>query len=154
MTSAPGKGSWFHVALPIINEEPTVDVPAADVELARGSELLLLVEDNDSVRRLARETLVRAGYRVIEARNGQEALAVGGPRLQEVALVITDMMMPVMGTQLAQQIRTGGPTKDHSRPATPKETDELWRRCSAETFTPSRSGRRSDVLDGLPLHSS
>jgi CheY-like chemotaxis protein len=57
------------------------------------------------VRSLAREALVRNGYRVLEARNGQEALGVSAPHLHDLALLVTDVVMPVMGgRELAGQL--------------------------------------------------
>jgi two-component system cell cycle sensor histidine kinase/response regulator CckA len=125
--------------------------------VAQGSELLLLVEDNDSVRSLARETLARAGYRVLEARNGQEALAVGGPRLQELSLLITDMVMPVMGgRELAKQIRhwrpdlkiifTSGYIDERVTQPGVVDDSQLFLQ---KPFTPVALGRAvRDVLDG------
>ena len=104
--SERGKGTSFNVALPVIDAEAA---PESDDHrarpVARGSELLLLVEDNDSVRSLAREALLRNGYRVIEARNGREALEVGAAHIQDLALLVTDVVMPVMGgRELAAQL--------------------------------------------------
>src|SRR5918993_600541 len=70
-------------------------------------ETILLVEDEPAVRQLFSQALVRAGYRVHEARNGQEALKVFDQHGDGVDLLLTDMRMPFMGgAELARQLRT------------------------------------------------
>lgn len=72
-----------------------------------GSETILLVEDEPAVRQLFAQALVRAGYRVLEARNGQEALKVFDQHDDSIDLLLTDMRMPYMGgAELAQQLRS------------------------------------------------
>ncbi len=101
-----GRGTSFNVALPVIDADGLPEAAPDRVQpVAQGSELVLLVEDNDSVRSLARETLVRSGYRVLEARNGEEALGIGAAHLHDLALLVTDVVMPVMGgKELAGQL--------------------------------------------------
>jgi DNA-binding response OmpR family regulator len=66
---------------------------------------VLLVEDEESVRGLVRETLVSKGYRVLEAENGQAGLAVAAAHDGIIELVITDVVMPGMsGRELADQL--------------------------------------------------
>ena len=70
-------------------------------------ETILLVEDEPAVRQLFAQALVRAGYKVHEARNGQEALKVFDQHGDSVDLLLTDMRMPFMGgAELASQLRT------------------------------------------------
>ena len=70
-------------------------------------ETILLVEDEPAVRQLFAQALVRAGYKVHEARNGQEALEVFDQHGDSVDLLLTDMRMPfVGGAELASQLRT------------------------------------------------
>jgi CheY-like chemotaxis protein len=70
----------------------------------------LLVEDEPSVRRLARRSLQKGGYAVLEAGNGQEALAVVAGHRGPVHLLVTDMMMPAMGgRELARRLRAASP---------------------------------------------
>lgn len=82
---------------------------AADV--ARGGpgdmrETILLVEDEPAVRRLFAQALTRAGYRVYEARNGQEAVKVFDQHGESIDLLLTDMRMPYMGgAELAHTLR-------------------------------------------------
>jgi CheY-like chemotaxis protein len=70
-------------------------------------ETILLVEDEPAVRQLFAQALARAGYKVHEARNGQEALKVFELHGDKVDLLLTDMRMPFMGGgELARQLRT------------------------------------------------
>jgi two-component system, cell cycle sensor histidine kinase and response regulator CckA len=70
------------------------------------SETILLVEDEPAVRQLFATALIRAGYRVYEARNGQEALQVFDQHGDSIDLLLTDMRMPYMGgAELAQHLR-------------------------------------------------
>ncbi len=72
----------------------------------QGGETILLVEDEPAVRQLFATALCRAGYRVYEARNGQEALKVFEKSGDEVDLVLTDMRMPYMGgAELSRLLR-------------------------------------------------
>lgn len=69
-------------------------------------ETILLVEDEPAVRQLYATALTRAGYRVYEARNGQEAMKLFDQHGDTVDLLLTDMRMPYMGgAELAQQLR-------------------------------------------------
>jgi two-component system, cell cycle sensor histidine kinase and response regulator CckA len=71
-----------------------------------GSETILLVEDEPAVRQLFAQALMRAGYRVYEARNGQEAMKVFDQHGEKIDLLLTDLRMPYMGgAELAQQLR-------------------------------------------------
>ena len=70
-------------------------------------ETILLVEDEPAVRELFAHALARAGYRVFEARNGQEAVKVFDQHGEAIDLLLTDMRMPYMGgAELAQQLRS------------------------------------------------
>jgi two-component system cell cycle sensor histidine kinase/response regulator CckA len=74
------------------------------------NETILLVEDEPPVRQLFSSALTRAGYRVIEARNGQEALSVYDQHSGDIHLLLTDMRMPYMGgAELARQLRERNP---------------------------------------------
>src|SRR5262249_19307735 len=70
-----------------------------------GSETILLVEDEENVRRLLSHILTRRGYRVLEASEGAEALEVFAQRRDSISLLLTDMVMPRMsGRELAEKI--------------------------------------------------
>jgi CheY-like chemotaxis protein len=111
--SAPGDGATFTVCLPAVAAMPERTPPASDEDhalLFRGTETVLLVEDNEAVRELARETLTGYGYRVVEAANGKEAMRVASQNLDAIAIVVTDVVMPLMGgAELAVRLRTMRP---------------------------------------------
>jgi PAS domain S-box-containing protein len=107
--SEPGKGATFTVGLPAVEAVVARPDTVSDIgdRSLHGSETVLLVEDNASVRALARETLTRYGYRVLEAENGQAALDVAAANLNSLSLVVTDVVMPVMGgRELATRLKT------------------------------------------------
>jgi PAS domain S-box-containing protein len=96
--TAPGQGTRFRIAFPgvadAVGQAANAEAPAPP---RRGVETVLLVEDNDAVRALAREALTRSGYVVVEAHNGEEGLRIARDRSCVIDLVITDVVMPVMG---------------------------------------------------------
>jgi PAS domain S-box-containing protein len=96
--SEPGSGTTFRVYLPANRAElAQEDVPRAVPVMARGhGELVLVVDDEAPIRRIAQRTLERFGYRVLTAANGVEAVAIYAERGSEIDLVLTDMAMPVM----------------------------------------------------------
>jgi len=108
--SEPGHGTTFKIYLPRVDDQTEQTEPAAAVPvLARGSETILLVEDDDEVRALARETLEGNGYAVIPAAGAAEALRVMGTRQQPIHLLVTDVVLPQMsGRGLADRL-----TPDH-----------------------------------------
>jgi two-component system cell cycle sensor histidine kinase/response regulator CckA len=104
--SEPGQGTTFTIYFPRI-EEPCDAVGARPVVNAAsgGSETILLVEDEESVRQLVRETLTARGYRVLEASNGNAALALAARQSDTIHLVITDIVMPgLSGQELVEQL--------------------------------------------------
>jgi len=108
--STVGQGTTFEVFLPAI--EGAVAAAAPRVRLPRGgSETILLVEDERGVRAVTRKVLERAGYRVLEAANGVEALAVGERHRADIQLLLTDIVMPegVSGPELAARLRADNP---------------------------------------------
>jgi two-component system, cell cycle sensor histidine kinase and response regulator CckA len=101
-----GRGTVFTIYFPSI-DEPSEAIGNTPVSLAAagGTETVLLVEDEDSVRQLVRETLESRGYRVLEAANGQSALTVAANHPDPIHLVITDVVMPGLnGHELVQQL--------------------------------------------------
>ncbi|MFO0683325.1 MAG: ATP-binding protein [Sandaracinus sp.] len=107
VTSAPGRGSRFEVWLPRAEQSTALDVPSVRPRSPRGgNELVLLVEDEGAVRELAARTLRRAGYEVIEAGDGVEALAIAERTRSRIDVLVSDAVMPRMGgAQLAKQLR-------------------------------------------------
>lgn len=100
VNSVPGVGTSFEVLLPRVNETPVEEViaPAAP----RGSETILVVEDDLAVQALTQRLLERQGYRVIVANDGNEAILRVAEYGDAIALVVTDVVMPSMsGGELA-----------------------------------------------------
>jgi two-component system, cell cycle sensor histidine kinase and response regulator CckA len=107
--STPGVGSSFSVILPVIDASapPPTLVPR---ERSRGTETVLLAEDEDAVRRLVQRALELHGYSVLPARNGEEAEQIERSHLGPIHLLITDVVMPGMGgRQLADNIKSRRP---------------------------------------------
>jgi len=104
--SEPGLGTAFKVYLPRDREGAVT--AAADPEIkpaARGSETVLLAEDEDGVRALARLVLRDSGYTVLEARNGAEAVRVCQQHKGTIDILVTDVVMPNMsGSQAAERL--------------------------------------------------
>jgi len=104
--SVEGQGSEFQIYLPRI--QPTGDERAAEIPsgaILRGSERILLVEDSEGVRHLARRILVKAGYQVTEASDAEEALMLHSTGMVDPQLLLTDVVMPGMnGRELAETL--------------------------------------------------
>jgi signal transduction histidine kinase len=106
--SEVGHGTTFKVYLPQVTEEVPGPLPRSHpLESARGTETVLLVEDEAGVRRLAREVLQANGYTVLEAGNGKEALQIGERYAGPIHLLVTDTIMPEMnGRELSERLLT------------------------------------------------
>jgi len=102
--SEPGRGTTFKVYLPRVEEEADRRGDEEAGEVPVGNETILLVEDEEMVRMVARRMLEKAGYTVIEASGGREALDLLERHPGAIDLLITDVVMPQMnGRQLAGQ---------------------------------------------------
>jgi len=106
--SVVGKGSIFHIYLPLIDTEDDTFVPTpTKVTAARGAgEVILLVDDDPFILDIGREVLQDLGYKVLVASNGLEAVNIVRDSADEIALMLTDMVMPKLnGVKAAQKIR-------------------------------------------------
>jgi signal transduction histidine kinase/ligand-binding sensor domain-containing protein/CheY-like chemotaxis protein len=106
-----GKGTIFSVFI------PRVDLPAEptprprEMAIQRGTETVLLVEDEPLVRDIAKSALSDQGYQVLEAEHGEEALVIAREHHAEIAIVLTDVVMPKMGgRELVAQLRRDRPS--------------------------------------------
>ena len=110
--SEPRDGTTFRIYLPRVDDvSATGDGESAAQRLVgRGHETILLVEDEDIVRDLAKEILEEYGYAVLTASNGKEGLKVSCEFTQRIDLILTDVVMPQMsGHELVENIRTTRP---------------------------------------------
>ncbi len=108
--SAPEKGATFHIFFPAVSAGPVRELADAPADTRGGNEAILVVEDEDTVRKLAVRALSERGYRVFEARHGAEALDVYRRCDGNIDLLLTDVVMPVLdGPALAAQLREGRP---------------------------------------------
>jgi predicted ATPase/signal transduction histidine kinase/ActR/RegA family two-component response regulator len=104
--SEVGKGTTFQVFFPTIDPCGLHTVATASDAPTGGSETILLVEDNEAVRALAREILGANGYTVLAAADGPSALALSASRDGPIDLLLTDLVMPRMsGRELAERLR-------------------------------------------------
>ncbi len=111
--SEAGRGATFKVYLPRVDEGAQEYERSAKTEGAmQGAETVLLAEDEEAVRKLARQVLEMHGYQVLEAANGSAALLISERHKEPIHLLITDVIMPEMsGRELAGRL-------DQSRPET------------------------------------
>ena len=104
VSSAPGRGTAFKIFLPALPQGVEASQsPEAVTPLRTGTETILLVEDETLVRMITRRMLEAGGYKVHEAASGPEALRVWSANSKEIALVLTDIVMPegMSGRELA-----------------------------------------------------
>ncbi|NQV66217.1 MAG: PAS domain S-box protein [SAR86 cluster bacterium] len=101
--STQGGGSTFRVHLPACHARPLQKTNKDRRKIVGGTETLLLVEDNDHVRDLARLILRGVGYNVIEARDGDEALTIFKAQHKGIDLVVMDVVLPKMGGRQASE---------------------------------------------------
>ncbi|HEV8581462.1 MAG TPA: response regulator, partial [Thermoanaerobaculia bacterium] len=110
--SEPGHGTAFKVYLPRTAETRLSDKSSpGSLEIPRGHETVLLVEDETAVRTLSRLVLQSRGYTVLEARDGQEGVWVAQQHQGPIQLLVTDLVMPRMGgRQLADLLQQTRPS--------------------------------------------
>jgi two-component system cell cycle sensor histidine kinase/response regulator CckA len=108
--STPGEGTTFRVRLPRVDALPAADAAPAPGRPTRGTGTVLLVEDENEVRDLARDILADAGFAVLEAATPGEALRAADRHAGTIDLVVTDVVMPEMsGRELAARLLTRRP---------------------------------------------
>jgi nitrogen-specific signal transduction histidine kinase/ActR/RegA family two-component response regulator len=108
--SQPDLGTSVKVYLPRIDQPVSVEAQALKCQAARGTETILVVEDDEMVRKLVRETLEREGYRVMDSADPVAARRIADSHKGEIQLLITDVVMPkVSGDELAAQITASRP---------------------------------------------
>jgi len=108
VVTEPGQGTSVRIYLPRVEQAavPEAELPVDKTE--RGSETILLVEDEDMVRKLVRETLEHEGYKILEAAGPEQATRISKAYEGQIHLMITDMVMPqengrALATRLSQQ---------------------------------------------------
>jgi PAS domain S-box-containing protein len=93
--SEPGRGSTFRVLLPLSNDvEETEASPCQDDEVARGSGVVLVIDDEEVIREMAVDALAFLGYDVLTAENGKAAIEVFSQQAHRIDLVVLDALMP------------------------------------------------------------
>jgi CheY-like chemotaxis protein len=108
--SEPGAGSTFRIYLPRVDGAVTAASPVPTGPLKGGSETVLVVDDDDQIRRVACTILRRAGYNVLEALSPAEALLTCEQHPARIDLLVTDVVMPKLsGRQLAERIGAARP---------------------------------------------
>jgi PAS domain S-box-containing protein len=109
VASEPGEGTTVKIYLPRLEADAGEDAAPAG-EASRGSETVLVAEDEDGVRELLRKILTEFGYTVLTARHGRDALMLAGEGASDIDLLVTDVVMPEMsGRELVQTLRCRRP---------------------------------------------
>ena len=108
--SQPGNGSTFKIYFPRLDQPPDAIPSNTEQAFRRGSETILLVEDDECLRELTTTLLTGEGYKVLPANNGASALAIAQQYPHKIHLLLTDVVMPEMnGPDLAAQLKTHHP---------------------------------------------
>lgn len=106
VNSAPGRGATFTIYLPqILASDQQIQQGKTDAELPVGNETILLVEDESGVRSALRNMLEASGYRVLDAEDGDQAIAIANHHKGAIQLLLTDVVMPKMnGRQVTEHL--------------------------------------------------
>ncbi len=157
--SEPGMGTTFKVYFPAVSRVSGEREPSRLEAVSRGTETVLLVEDEPAVRDLARLVLERQGYVVLSAANGREALEIAARDPRHLDLLVTDVIMPGMsGPDVARTLRSirpdlrvlllSGYTRDAIGRRNELEADVAF---LGKPFTPDTLARKvHEVLSGPP----
>jgi two-component system cell cycle sensor histidine kinase/response regulator CckA len=107
VASEVGVGTTFEICFPrVTGQRDALPSAPAEITVLRGSETLLVAEDNDLVRAVTVQTLRLCGYSVLEASSGAQALALAAQHGPKINLLLSDMIMPEMsGRELADRIK-------------------------------------------------
>jgi PAS domain S-box-containing protein len=152
-----GVGTRFRILFPAARNESRNNHHSSETPTPTGTETLLLVEDESGVRRIARMSLERYGYKVLEAADGREAIELFAAHAGRVQLVITDVVMPEMGgAELVEQLRRHNPglktlyISGHTEDAAVRDrVSEASESFLQKPFTPTTLARKvREVLDG------
>jgi PAS domain S-box-containing protein len=96
--SEPAKGTTFAIYFPALAPQgDQASLQSNERAPTGGSEMIFIVDDDDSIRSLSQRILTRSGYRVLEATNGKQALEIYAEHADEIDLIILDLIMPEMG---------------------------------------------------------
>jgi two-component system, cell cycle sensor histidine kinase and response regulator CckA len=102
ISSGPGAGTAFTILFPVTDQTATVALTPKARRPGHGGETVLIVEDEEALREVARRILVRNGYQVLTAADGPEALKIVEHTTQDIHLLLTDVIMPrMLGKELA-----------------------------------------------------
>jgi len=136
VNSEVGRGTTFRLLFPLFDGAPHASDPSNPDALRGGTETLLLVEDERSVRSLLVDVLSGLGYRVIEAENGVQALALARDHGGEIALAVTDLVMPggISGLDLGRELAAVRPG-----------TKVIY----VSGFSTETAVKRADLVDGV-----
>jgi signal transduction histidine kinase/ActR/RegA family two-component response regulator len=106
-----GKGTTFKIYLPCVDQKEEVSpLQRQAAEVPNGTETVLLTEDEQDVREIARQFLESGGYRVIEAKDANDAIRIAAEKNGDIDLLVTDMVMPgLSGPELAQRLQREHP---------------------------------------------
>jgi CheY-like chemotaxis protein len=112
LSSEIGKGTAFEVCFPRVEaERPVSKSRPSQAGMVRGSQTVLLVEDEEAVRGLVRQILLGAGYNVLESPDGAQALQLAEQHLGPIHLLVTDVVLPgVGGRMVAERLMALRPT--------------------------------------------
>ncbi len=112
VSSEPNRGTEFKIYLPVV-DQATLDKPAREKEAAGGRETILIAEDEEQVRNLLVRILKRAGYSVVIAKDGHEAVQQYSEHASTIDLVILDVVMPgLSGREVQQRIKDIRPSAE------------------------------------------
>jgi len=108
--SEPGRGTTFKVYFPRVDDLPARATTRATISNIGGDETILLVEDDDDLRRVTRRILQNRGFTILEARHGGDALLLSERYTGDIHMVLTDVVMPQMnGRELSHRLRSARP---------------------------------------------